>query len=99
MLVKFKFDHLRKRDIIRSTWGNGSLAMSLARTRVRTIFLLGDIPERLVDSSDIRDQLKAESLQHGPGLVQQDFLDGYFNNTLKMKMGCHWAYIDALPIR
>ncbi len=89
MLVKSRFDHFRNRDVIRSTWGNESLAMSVART-IKTVFLLGDIPGNLVDSSDIRDQLKAESQQHRD-LVQQDFLDVYFNNTLKMKMGYHWA--------
>ncbi len=91
VLVKSKFDHFKNRDVIRRTWGNESLAMSLARTKLKTVFLLGDlVPENLNGSSDIRDRLKTESQQYGD-LIQQDFLDAYFNNTLKMKMGYHWA--------
>ncbi len=90
VLVKSKFNHFKNRDVIRRTWGNESLVMGLTRTRLKTVFLLGDVPETLPGRSDMRDQLKAESLQYGD-LVQQDFMDGYYNNTLKMKMGYHWA--------
>ncbi len=89
-LVKSKFDHFKNRDVIRRTWGNESLVIGLAKTRLKTVFLLGDVPETLTGRSDIRDKLKAESLQYGD-LIQQNFLDSYFNNTLKMKMGYHWA--------
>ncbi len=90
VLVKSKFNHFQNRDVIRRTWGNESLAMGLAKTRLKTVFLLGNVPATLPGRSNIRDRLKAESLQH-EDLVQQDFLDAYFNNTLKMKMGYHWA--------
>ncbi len=64
--------------------------MNFAKTRVKTVFLLGNVPATLPGKSTIRGQLKAESLQHRD-LIQQDFQDAYFNNTLKMKLGYHWA--------
>ncbi len=65
LLVKSKFNHFKNRDAIRSTWGNESLVMGLASTRVKTVFLLGNVAATLPGRLDIRDQLKAESLQHG----------------------------------
>jgi hypothetical protein len=54
---------------------------------IKTVFLLGspDPP-----NADLQSQIKDEYDQFGD-IVQGDFIDTYYNNTLKTMMGLRWA--------
>ncbi|XP_073510301.1 beta-1,3-galactosyltransferase 1-like [Phyllobates terribilis] len=71
------------RHTIRETWGN----VSIYDVEVVRIFLVGlskTFPER------IQDMLEEENGVFGD-IVQQDFMDTYYNLTLKTLMGMEWV--------
>lgn len=82
-LIKSKLDNFEQRNMIRRTWGHEYL---IPYVRIRRVFLLGADP-------------KDKALQHRIGLeaqeyddiVQQYFVDHYYNNTIKLMMGFQWA--------
>lgn len=51
---------------------------------IRTVFLLG------VGGDDYEEQIDEEFKKYGD-LVQADFIDSYFNNTIKTMVGFKWA--------
>ncbi|XP_073443651.1 beta-1,3-galactosyltransferase 1-like [Dendrobates tinctorius] len=71
------------RHIIRETWGN----VSIYDVEVVRIFLVG-LPQVAVDKNQYL--LKEESVTFGD-IIQQDFIDTYYNLTLKSLMGMEWV--------
>ncbi|XP_073701015.1 beta-1,3-galactosyltransferase 1 [Garra rufa] len=69
------------RNAIRSTWGNESSVQGKA---VLTLFLVG-----LTRGSEAQQQLEEESQQHRD-LVQSNFVDSYFNLTIKTMVIMDW---------
>ncbi|XP_043078360.1 beta-1,3-galactosyltransferase 1 [Puntigrus tetrazona] len=69
------------RNAIRSTWGNESSVQGKA---VLTLFLVG-----LSGGAEAQQQLKEESRQHRD-LLQSDFVDSYFNLTIKTMVIMDW---------
>ena len=67
------------RQAIRLTWANKSLFPNL-----RTIFLVGNSTE------EVNQRLKEENDIYGD-IIQEDFLDSYYNLTLKTIMGMKWV--------
>ena len=87
-LVKSSMDHFEKRQAIRETWG---YERRFSDVEIRTVFLLGSRP------GDVDLQAKIESEYQGHrDLVQGDFVDSYYNNTLKTLMGLRWA-VEQCP--
>ncbi|KAG9488465.1 beta-1,3-galactosyltransferase 2-like [Eleutherodactylus coqui] len=74
---------LQSRQTIRETWGNESIY----DVDVVTIFLLG-LPRVAPDQTQL--MLKEESMVFGD-IIQQDFMDTYYNLTLKTLMGIEWV--------
>ncbi|XP_043079716.1 beta-1,3-galactosyltransferase 2 [Puntigrus tetrazona] len=72
---------LEARDAIRSTWGNESSVQGKA---VLTLFLVG-----LSGGAEAQQQLEEESRQHRD-LLQSDFVDSYFNLTIKTMVIMDW---------
>ena len=70
-----------KRDLIRSTWANDKYLKSKAKV----IFLLGRSNESIVNL-----KIKNESLKCSD-IVQNDFMDTYYNLTIKTIMGFKWV--------
>ena len=70
-----------KRNLIRSTWANDKNLKSKAKV----IFLLGRSNESIVNL-----KIKNESLKYGD-IVQNDFMDTYYNLTIKTIMGFKWV--------
>ncbi|KPP77872.1 beta-1,3-galactosyltransferase 2-like [Scleropages formosus] len=72
------------RNAIRQTWGNDSVAHGLDFIR---LFLLG------VGKSGNMYQQHAieEESRHYRDIIQQDYLDTYYNLTIKTLMGMHWV--------
>ncbi|KAL1251176.1 hypothetical protein QQF64_018972 [Cirrhinus molitorella] len=69
------------RNAIRSTWGNESSVQGKA---VLTLFLVG-----LTGGPEAQQQLEEESRQHRD-LVQSNFVDSYFNLTIKTMVILDW---------
>ncbi|KAL0159942.1 hypothetical protein M9458_043667, partial [Cirrhinus mrigala] len=69
------------RNAIRSTWGNES---SVQEKAVLTLFLVG-----LTGGPEAQQQLEEESQQHRD-LLQSNFVDSYFNLTIKTMVILDW---------
>ncbi|XP_073700983.1 beta-1,3-galactosyltransferase 1-like [Garra rufa] len=69
------------RNAIRSTWGNES---SVQGKKLLTLFLVG-----LTGGPEAQQQLEEESRQHRD-LVQSNFVDSYFNLTIKTMVIMDW---------
>ena len=74
-------EHVEHRDIIRRTWGNVSFYRD---SSVRRVFVLGQ-----TDNTTIQRQLDLEFRLH-EDLLQVDFIDSYFNITLKAVTSLRW---------
>ncbi|XP_059484855.1 beta-1,3-galactosyltransferase brn [Neocloeon triangulifer] len=82
-LVKSSMDHFERRQAIRQSWG---FEGRFSDVPIRTIFLLGTRPSE----PDSQVRVDKENKQFGD-IVQADFLDAYYNNTIKTMMGYKWA--------
>lgn len=81
-VVKSEITNFERRAVIKKTWGaekDGEITM-------KTVFLLGTRPEEAA----LQAKIFADHRLHGD-IVQGDFVDSYFNNTLKTVMGLRWV--------
>ncbi|KAM4749180.1 beta-1,3-galactosyltransferase 2-like [Rhinophrynus dorsalis] len=83
MVIGHSYD-INSRFVIRETWGNES---NYEDVGVVTVFLVGLSPTR---TESVQEMLKEENDVYGD-LVQQDFMDTYYNLTLKTLMGMEWV--------
>ncbi|XP_022830507.1 beta-1,3-galactosyltransferase brn-like [Spodoptera litura] len=84
IVVKSAMDHFGHRDTIRKTYGNEDIP---GRT-VKILFFLG------VDGkpkSDVQRQIDQEMADFHD-IIQMDFIDYYYNNTIKTMMSFRWVY-------
>ncbi|KAK7137196.1 hypothetical protein R3I93_017311 [Phoxinus phoxinus] len=84
LMVPVAPHQLEARNAIRSTWGNESTVQGKA---VMTLFLVGLTGGS--DSEKAQQQLEEESRQHRD-LVQSNFVDSYFNLTIKTMVMMDW---------
>jgi len=82
-LVKSAIGNSERRDAIRKTWG---YERRFSDVPIKTVFLLG----QALHDVKLQAQIEAEDRLH-KDIVQGDFEDTYFNNTLKTAMGLRWA--------
>ncbi|XP_048350478.1 beta-1,3-galactosyltransferase 5 isoform X2 [Sphaerodactylus townsendi] len=75
--------HSDTRMAIRDTWGKEKL---IDNKRVMTFFLLG-----ITLNHDNQVAVAAESQKY-KDIIQKDFIDSYYNLTLKTMMGIEWVY-------
>ncbi|OCT90422.1 beta-1,3-galactosyltransferase 2 [Xenopus laevis] len=83
LLVIVESHDANTRLTIRETWGNESNYRDVA---VVTVFLIG-VPLFNVESNQ---KLLEEEMKTYGDIVQQDFMDTYYNLTLKTLMGMEW---------
>ncbi|XP_053320838.1 beta-1,3-galactosyltransferase 2-like [Spea bombifrons] len=81
LLVIVRCHDVMTRNAIRETWGNESNYEDVV-----TVFLVG---LSTVASDAVQQLLDEESRTYGD-IIQQDFLDTYYNLTLKTLMGMEW---------
>lgn len=82
LLIKSAVGHFERREIIRNTWG---FERRFSDVEIRTVFLIGvndDI--HYFKFIDTEYELYKD-------LVQINFYDSYYNNTIKTMMGFKWA--------
>ena len=82
-IIKSKLDNFDQRNMIRQTWAQEDLIPSV---RIRRVFLLGAKPS----DKTLQQRIGLESQEHND-IVQQSFIDRYYNNTIKLQMGFDWA--------
>ncbi|XP_014663953.1 PREDICTED: beta-1,3-galactosyltransferase brn-like [Priapulus caudatus] len=83
ILVKSALDNAERRAAIRRTWG---APREGAAGATRAVFLLGERP----GDDALQRRIAAESAAHGD-VVQEEFVDAYYNNTLKTVAGLRWV--------
>lgn len=81
-VVKTAIEHFERRAAIRKTWGYEKRFFDVP---LRTIFLVGMHP----DDEELQAKLKIEAAKY-KDIVQADFVDAYYNNTIKTMMGFKW---------
>ncbi|XP_038614354.1 beta-1,3-galactosyltransferase 2 [Tachyglossus aculeatus] len=92
LLIAAEPGQVEARQAIRQTWGNESLAPGVQIARV---FLLG-FSAKL--SGHLQRAIREES-RHHHDIVQQEYLDTYYNLTIKTLMGMNWVatYCPRIP--
>lgn len=85
-LVKSALHHFKRRNAIRSSWGHERRFSDVV---IRTVFLLGvgSGDESSKSQQDLVD-IEANNFED---IVQSNFIDTYYNNTLKTMSGIRWA--------
>ncbi|ESN98253.1 hypothetical protein HELRODRAFT_84672 [Helobdella robusta] len=83
VLIKSRLENFDQRNMIRRTWGR---QFGTNHVNIRRVFLLGVNP----NNKKLQQRIGIEQ-QDYDDIVQQFFIDHYFNNTLKMIMGFKWA--------
>ncbi|XP_032055022.1 beta-1,3-galactosyltransferase 5 [Aythya fuligula] len=83
LLVTSSYQNISARMAIRQTWGKERM---VASKRLVTYFLLGTTVN-LTQQADIA----AESQKY-KDIIQKDFIDTYYNLTLKTMMGVEWIH-------
>lgn len=83
LIIKSAVRHFYRRNGIRQTFG---WEKRFSDVEIRTVFVLGVLPGELV----VQQQVMDEHDKYGD-IVQADFVDSYFNNTIKTMMGFRWA--------
>ena len=84
ILVKSAAANFKQRKMIRKTWGKETNRYSHFRTK--TMFTLGRSKE-----SKVQDMITKENNEF-KDLIQGDFVDNYYNNTIKTLMSLRWVY-------
>lgn len=82
LLIKSALGNVQRREAIRRTWG---YEKRFSDVLIRRVFLLG-----ASTSATLMDIADKEAKTYGD-IVQSDFIDAYFNNTIKTMMGIKWA--------
>ncbi|XP_011141776.1 beta-1,3-galactosyltransferase brn [Harpegnathos saltator] len=81
-IVKTALEHFERRAVIRKTWGYEKRFFDVP---LRTIFLVGMHP----NDEEMQAKLKIEAAKY-KDIIQADFIDSYYNNTIKTMMGFKW---------
>jgi hypothetical protein len=82
-IVKSDMSHFEHREAIRQSWG---FEKRFSDVPIRCVFMLGVNPANMT----LQALIVKEQEKHGD-IVQADFLDTYYNNTIKTMMGIKWA--------
>lgn len=81
-LVKSALENVERRAAIRNSWGFEKRFFDIPS---RTVFLLGVHPA----DEELQAKVKLEAAEH-KDIIQADFIDNYYNNTIKTMMGFKW---------
>lgn len=94
-IVKSAIQNVHQRNAIRQSWG---FEKRFSDVIIRTVFNLGVLDPSTADTvqySELQLAIDKEREQHSD-IVQSNFIDTYFNNTIKTMMGFRWA-IEFCP--
>lgn len=86
-VVKSAMDHFAFRNAIRQSWG---FERRLSDVIIRTVFMLGAPSPTRSDQNELQRLIDIEHEQF-QDIVQANFHDSYYNNTIKSIMSLRWA--------
>lgn len=92
IIIKSAMHHSGRRNAIRQSWGFEKRFSDVA---IRTIFVIGVSAGDSFQDIDLQTSIDKESEQYGD-IVQGNFIDTYYNNTIKTMMGLRWV-IEYCP--
>ncbi|XP_066586320.1 beta-1,3-galactosyltransferase brn [Prorops nasuta] len=81
-LIKSALDHFDRRLAIRNSWGFEKRFFDVPS---KTFFILGIS----VNNEELEAKIKVESSKY-KDIIQANFIDSYYNNTIKTMMGFKW---------
>lgn len=84
IIIKSAMEHFARRVAIRNSWG---FEKRFSDVGIRTVFLLGK-PKTY--EATLEREIERERVNYHD-IVQIDFVDSYFNNTIKTMLGFKWA--------
>lgn len=82
LVVKSALGNRKRRDAIRRSWG---FEGRFSDVHIRRVFVVG------TGDPATQDAIDAEHTEHSD-LVQADFVDAYYNNTIKTMTGFRWVF-------
>ncbi|ETE63524.1 UDP-GlcNAc:betaGal beta-1,3-N-acetylglucosaminyltransferase 5, partial [Ophiophagus hannah] len=88
IFVKTSPENYHRRDAIRQTWGNEDYVHHYLNANIKVLFVLGQSNFSL--GNEMQRRLEREDKRHGD-LIQQDFLDTFYNLTYKLLLQFSWA--------
>lgn len=97
LFVKSSPGNFKRRQAIRSTWGDESYISRELGVIVKVVFAMGANRDMLTNKSLLKNLWK-EHVNHGD-LVQQDFLDTFHNLTVKLLLQFHWTHENCAHAR
>ncbi|KAL0274307.1 UNVERIFIED_CONTAM: hypothetical protein PYX00_006760 [Menopon gallinae] len=86
-LVKSALENVERRQAIRSTWG---FEKRFSDVGIRTFFVLG-----ISDDTKLQAAVQEEYNKH-KDIIQVNFIDSYYNNTIKTMSAFKWAVEHCL---
>lgn len=86
-IVKSAMEHFGHRNAIRQSWG---FERRFSDVTIRTVFVVGEPSPSQPNQHDLQSLLDTENDQF-EDIVRANFIDTYFNNTIKTVMGLKWA--------
>ncbi|XP_054157984.1 beta-1,3-galactosyltransferase brn-like [Oppia nitens] len=86
IVVKSSLTHFKARDVIRKSWG---FEKRFSDVTIKTVFILGNCVDRR-DVYNCQDSID-EEMDANKDIVQADFVDSYYNNTIKTMMAFKWS--------
>ncbi|XP_031630695.1 beta-1,3-galactosyltransferase brn [Contarinia nasturtii] len=92
IIVKSAMNHFSRRNAIRQSWG---FEKRFYDVTIRTVFTLGITKHETLEDENLQTAIDKEREQYDD-IIQADFIDSYFNNTIKTMMGLRWA-IEYCP--
>lgn len=84
ILIKSAVENFHRRMAIRHSWG---FEKRFSDVPIKIIFLLG----KHYDDDELKTKVNTEAMKF-QDIVQADFMDSYYNNTIKTMMGFKWAF-------
>ncbi|XP_037381074.1 lactosylceramide 1,3-N-acetyl-beta-D-glucosaminyltransferase [Talpa occidentalis] len=89
LFIKTAPENHNRRAAIRKTWGNEKYIHSQFNATIKTLFVLG-IPSHLQKREELQRKLLWEDQKY-EDIIQQDFIDSFYNLTLKLLLQFSWT--------
>ncbi|XP_037678416.1 lactosylceramide 1,3-N-acetyl-beta-D-glucosaminyltransferase-like [Choloepus didactylus] len=89
LFVKSAPENYGRHSAIRKTWGNDKYVRSQLNANIKTLFALGT-PSNPLKREEMQRKLELENQMYND-IIQQDFVDSFYNLTLKLLLQFRWA--------
>ncbi|XP_028830920.1 lactosylceramide 1,3-N-acetyl-beta-D-glucosaminyltransferase B isoform X3 [Denticeps clupeoides] len=99
LFVKSSPANFDRRKAIRATWGNEMYVETQLGVKTKVLFALGVSPHpHPRRNREVQRQVLRENQRYGD-LIQQDFIDTFYNLTIKLLLQIHWKHAHCRHAR